>query len=430
MQHHVISQRMVKIYINCPLQLKVSDKHKIVSGKLHENLTVNVPVYGYPLPIKFRVSKNGITSIFGRDADFNDSVGLQPFFISYREQLPPNIDIFIAFHNLREEDFTHYSFDIYNGFETSLAFKLIINEVELTTYADVIMFSCIAAGVGLIVAAILLSRALHNKNKKRKKLKVMLTKDNRNKNRSKEDDDNAYIDVIEEVDMRLVSSCEPSEEGTPWTHTSHLDLTTQPDSVFSWSLNQEHVSECSANSNCLNSAFKDWFQSSVQSDGRSVTVNLTIFNTTRWPDVKNADGVWSLGMSQVDIYTADVIFTCHLKVYYKPRDVTCTVEAKKNELHIQCTTVKVYPAAKCFFSMIIDGNPVHQLYTVTYRHTQLPGSPGTPEYFSTQCSITVPVVAEGHYELRVTVYPNVTDRDKDGTYGENTTVILNLVCII
>ncbi|KAK3798993.1 hypothetical protein RRG08_050229 [Elysia crispata] len=105
-----------------------------------------------------------------------------------------------------------------------------------------------------------------------------------------------------------------------------------------------------------------------------------------------------------------------LQVYALPDRPQCTVTegteyGSITSVNISCLTSKVYPKAMCSFYDINDGSPVGITESPDYTHTE---TGGTPVYYRSQCSVSVPVadLGEGTHRFQAYIYPNVTGGKK------------------
>ncbi|KAK3767342.1 hypothetical protein RRG08_050889 [Elysia crispata] len=74
---------------------------------------------------------------------------------------------------------------------------------------------------------------------------------------------------------------------------------------------------------------------------------------------------------------------------------------------ISCLTSSVYPARCSFYDINDEGSPVRIIESPGYTHKE---TGGTPVYYKSQCSVSVPVadLAEGTHRFQAYIYPDVT----------------------
>ncbi|GFS13286.1 hypothetical protein ElyMa_001393000, partial [Elysia marginata] len=127
-----------------------------------------------------------------------------------------------------------------------------------------------------------------------------------------------------------------------------------------------------------------------------------------------------------------------LQAYAKPENPSCALsESTRNgtitSVTVTCSTSKVYPEAKCSFYRTKNGGPSVKVNNdPVCSHTAIPATATTPVYYSSQCSVIVPVeeLGEGTHSFLGYIYPDVIGGEYM-VYGSTTdkTVTLNSVQI-
>ncbi|XP_055867302.1 uncharacterized protein LOC106068502 isoform X3 [Biomphalaria glabrata] len=153
-----------------------------------------------------------------------------------------------------------------------------------------------------------------------------------------------------------------------------------------------------------------------------------IFNVTKTKDgilrvyfenvVRNnpiqINGTWQVCNTSEIGNKCDETLTRHVFIYAQLDYFNCTYEFVDvdHKLNISCTILNIYPQAVCSF----DTQKV--LSEIEYNHSQVPGY---TTYFNSRCSITLEINNE-FFQVKTTIYPNITGDITDTTYGINVTL--------
>ncbi|XP_059160112.1 uncharacterized protein LOC131943845 [Physella acuta] len=231
----------------------------------------------------------------------------------------------------------------------------------------------------------------------------------------------AYVSWIGLFCIQEIKSCEPVEENTNWKLSKTFNVTlTSKTQRFIWNLNNEVVSDCYVNENCINDPQTNWFKSFITHHNNVLSVELNIFNVTRLNPWKNSEGTWLLQMSTFTPRKEEksTVFSCFLNVYKKVNHLDCQLLELKDHIMLQCKTHRRYPTVRGTVSVSVNGKPMkslqHQNFECTHRQPY-----NNPVYFDSDCRLKIYEINKGQYVFNINLYPNVTNTAKDTLFGKS-----------
>ncbi|XP_055866439.1 uncharacterized protein LOC106062016 isoform X2 [Biomphalaria glabrata] len=206
------------------------------------------------------------------------------------------------------------------------------------------------------------------------------------------------------------SDCGPAEEGKQyqlsyrWTATSNATKLTVR-------RNGHMIGGCDTG-HC--SSYYIRFNISIgKATEQEFVIHVTIENITR-EDASN----WTI--SYIGNHDSKHLSYCYLPTFFRPNNVTCHTVEDMIGLKIKCTTVKVYPAAKCLFLVYIKGKKIDHTNKIVYEHTPMKSTElPDGQYFSSSCTCTLPQLhmEPGEYLINVTVAPVIIKSGEEEKYG-------------
>ncbi|KAK0066871.1 polymorphic transmembrane cluster 2 transmembrane protein 2 [Biomphalaria pfeifferi] len=136
-----------------------------------------------------------------------------------------------------------------------------------------------------------------------------------------------------------------------------------------------------------------------------------------------------MGWTVLDVLAGKPPLMCMYQVYVKAQSIECDFMSE-DEIHIFCTTPKVYPKAKCTFYISAKDQISFELDNVIDSHHN------KSDYYVSSCTAIKPILLHeiGLYKVQAIIYPNVTGTKSDITYGTNITKEINfhncLLCLV
>ncbi|KAH9496747.1 hypothetical protein Btru_009295, partial [Bulinus truncatus] len=210
-------------------------------------------------------------------------------------------------------------------------------------------------------------------------------------------------------------ACKPAEEGFPfllvmrWSHSG-----ASKDIVIKRA--ETVIGSCDLFNECYSSFLR--FDIFVTSHGENqYSTSVQIKNTTRI----DAD-LWTIAYIGKFITSTSILASCHLKTYTRPVNIALQVSSGEEGIHVCCIAEKVFPEAKCTFSVFISGvNAYFNNKNIFYNHTTLTDQ---DQFYNSTCYVMLPKseIIPGDYEINATLYPKEVEK-----YGTTNTVEFDIV---
>ncbi|CAL1546701.1 unnamed protein product [Lymnaea stagnalis] len=213
--------------------------------------------------------------------------------------------------------------------------------------------------------------------------------------------------------------CPPAEEGKPYTLVLNLTL---PAGNTSKKISLETVEAAIAICN-LTGHCKDFFPNDMST---TVAVNESTRDLHLVVSISNASRLTKGVVGRWDVIYIYPIFSCMFLIFTNFRNIPCSKHMVADELHVNCSTHKIYPRAKCLFTLdLIHAQSGVTSTNVTFENIRMSGD---PTYYVFTCRIVVrfPDVPRGVHTASVAVYPSLTGDDKFIEFGANVSLTVNL----
>ncbi|KAH9500415.1 hypothetical protein Btru_071834 [Bulinus truncatus] len=147
----------------------------------------------------------------------------------------------------------------------------------------------------------------------------------------------------------------------------------------------------------------------TRTDGRTQLTLLTHYATRHGS--KNAAINWVISVPNTP---KQVRAEC--KIFEKTLSAYCNNTLSTSGVNITCSAEKIFPEGRCLIKSTKETERAVLPESIHYHHLELPKS---SLYYDTTCSALVPwaLIDPQRPKVSVIIYPNVTGRDSDSTYG-------------
>ncbi|KAK6964537.1 polymorphic transmembrane cluster 2 transmembrane protein 2 [Biomphalaria glabrata] len=135
------------------------------------------------------------------------------------------------------------------------------------------------------------------------------------------------------------------------------------------------------------------------------------------------NGTWQVCNAGESGNTCDDTLIRHVFIYAQLDYFNCTYDFadEDHSLQISCTVVNIFPQAICSF------DTMKIVSDIEYKHDKVQG---IASYFNTKCSVTLDINKDS-FQVKTTMYPNITGDITDMTYGISVTLsVMNVKKII
>ncbi|KAK0066749.1 polymorphic transmembrane cluster 2 transmembrane protein 2 [Biomphalaria pfeifferi] len=214
-----------------------------------------------------------------------------------------------------------------------------------------------------------------------------------------------------------VSDCKPFEENQP--HIWNILWIARQDESSEVAVEKDGViyASCDLDTSCTN-YFDHLTITDVHltSDG-PLRIEHKVLNATR-----KDEGFWSIKYIQGVQSDRSLVSSCYLRSYTRLRNVDCLKYLSYAGLEIICKSQRVYPKAKCHFSVHSVDSVLNNTLHVRYDHDTV--TDGQTIYYNTACRLHIPLelLSNGTYTVNVNMYPDVTGYVTDSEYGNMTSL--------
>ncbi|KAK0066796.1 polymorphic transmembrane cluster 2 transmembrane protein 2 [Biomphalaria pfeifferi] len=210
------------------------------------------------------------------------------------------------------------------------------------------------------------------------------------------------------VKWKGLLTCPPAEEGKPYAISSTWKINPENAMSVSWRKDEASIGFCDFSLNCRNYLNDIYFVTMNRTSNDTLTSDVFIKNVSL-----SDEGLWRLIYIGLDSLELPEIFNCTLKVYARGKTEKCTHQMDSLYIYITCSVTRIYPAASCLYQKVKTetgiGNVTHSEHNSTKLH------------FEANCEISLPlstlISSNNHYNISVTIYPNVTNTHDDVIYG-------------